>query len=476
MLRRLIPLVALAVLPLAAPAEAATASLAAAGEYTTPVFPKGYGEHFSSPAAGDVNGDGTVDVVAGYGNGHLYAWSAGGTRFLDITTPGAGGIRSTPTLVDLNGDKKLDILGSNDLGYVFAYDGAGHRLFQVRTPAYNGQQAVFASPVAADVTGDGVLEVVAAGYDHYLFVWDLAGRSKPGFPLFMADTMWASPAIADLNRDGRRDIVLAYDCAGGSGSRCDGMTTTGGGFVTAITGTGRVLPGWPRFVNGQTVWSSPALADVTGDGKLDVVVGTGLWRPAPAGSQVWAWDATGRQLPGFPVRTQGRVFASPAVGDVSGDGKPEIAVMDEKNLVYVWDGTGRLRSGWPRCGTNSGTCNSVAHASPVMADVSGDGVADVVAAGQMTVRAWNGSGQVLAEAKAPAGTWQTSSTPTVTQIGGKATVLVSTTHRSASGAVNGTVVRYAAGAALGPAPWPGFRQNARGTSHVDDLAPRRAGP
>ena len=466
-LRRLIPLAALALLPVAAP-PASAATLASSTVYATPAFARSVGEHFSSPTAGDVNGDGAIDVVAGFGNGHVYAWSAGGSRFLDITTPGAGSIRSTPTLVDLNKDGKLDILGSNDLGYVFAYDGAGHRLFSVRTPAYHGLQAVFASPVAADVTGDGVLEIIAAGYDHYLFVWDLAGRNKPGFPLFMADTMWASPAIADLNRDGKRDIVLAYDCDGASGSRCAGMTTTGGGFVTALTGAGKVLPGWPKFVNGQTVWSSPAVADVTGDGRLDVVVGTGLWRPAPAGTQLNAWDSTGHVLPGFPVRTQSRVFGSPAIGDVTGDGKPEITVMDEKNLVYLWDGQGHTKPGWPVCNSNSRTCNGVAHASPVIADVTGDGVADVVAAGHQTVRAFGANGAVLSEAKAPAGVGQGSNAPFVTSIGGKAAVLYSAT-RSVNGSVSGAVVRFAADSALGPAPWPAFRQSARGTSHVDDL-------
>ena len=472
-MRRLILLAALALVPIAVP-PASAATLTASTVYATPAFAQSYGEHFSSPVAGDVDGDGATDVVAGFLNGHVYAWSAGGTRFLDITSPGAGGIRSTPTLVDLNGDGKLDILGSNDLGYVFAYDGAGHGLFSVRTPAYHGLQAVFASPVAADVTGDGVPEIIAAGYDHDLFVWDLAGRNKPGFPLFMADTMWASPAVADLNRDGKRDIVLTYDCDGASGSRCAGMTTTGGGFVTAINGTGAVLPGWPKFVNGQTVWSSPAVADVTGDGRPDVVVGTGLWRAAPAGTQLNAWDATGHVLPGFPVRTQGRVFGSPAIGDVTGDGKPEISVMDEKNLLYLWDGTGHVKPGWPQCNSNSRTCNGVAHASSVMADVNADGVADVVAAGQQTMRAFAGDGTVLMEAKVPSGVGQGSNAPFVTSIGGRASILYSA-GRNVGGTPSGAVVHYAADSALGPAPWPSFRQSARGTGHVDDLvAPTRA--
>jgi hypothetical protein len=476
-LLRLVPVAVLtaALLPLAVPpAAAAVSPLAFASEYTTPAFPQYRNgpapELFASATAGDIDGDSAIDVVAGYQNGHIYAWHAGGGRFLDITTPGSGSVRSTPVLVDLNKDGKLDILASNQAGYVFAYDGAGHRIFNVHTTAYHGLNAVFAAPVAADVTGDGILEIIAVGWDHYLWVWDLAGHNKRGFPLFMADTMWASPAVADLNADGRRDIVFAYDCVGGSGSRCQGLSRTGGGFVTALDGTtAKPLRGWPHFVAGQTIWSSPAISDINGDGKPDVVVGTGLFNPSPAGAQVNAFDAQGRVLPGWPMRTRYRVFASPSIGDVNGDGKPEISVMDEKNYLYLYDGAGHALPGWPICGTNNGTCNSAAHASTVMADVTGDGIADVIAAGQTTVRAFDRAGHVLSSVKSPLGIAGTSGAPTVTEIGGKASVLLSTTHRQNNGDLTGTVVRFSSDAALGPAPWPIFRQNVRGTSHLDDL-------
>lgn len=477
-MRRLLPVLALLLVATAFPGSArAATSLTLDGEFATPDMPayrsSNPPEQFGAAVTGDLVGDGAADVVAGFQNGHVYAWHASGARFLDITTPGGGAVRATPVLVDLDRDGKLEVLVSNASGWVAAYDGSGRRLFAKQTTTYGGLNAVFAAPVAADVTGDGIPEIIAVGWDHYVWVWDLAGRNKPGFPLFMADTMWASPAIADLNGDGRRDIVLAYDCAGGSGSRCG--SSGPGGFVTALSGTGATLPGWPRFVAGQTVWSSPAVADINGDGRLDVVVGTGLFAPDPAGAQVNAFDATGRPLPGWPVRTSHRVFASPAVGDLDGDGRPEVSVMDDHNLLYLFDGGGRRLPGWPVCGSNNGQCSGTAHASTVIADVNADGAAEVVAAGQTTMRAYDRAGRVLASVTSPRGISQTSAAPSVVDLGGQAVVLYTAVHRNADGTLHGAVVKYATGAAYGRSPWPEFRQNPRGTSHVDDLvAPTRA--
>ncbi len=119
--------------------------------------------------------------------------------------------------------------------------------------------------------------------------------------------------------------------------------------------------GFPRFLGlGNGV--SPVPADVDGDGGEDLVLADGE-------GAVHVVDRRGRELPGWPARTSvlrlglrrtpaGRagavpvtrdpVAVPPAVGDLDGDGRPEVVATSLTGRVYVFDHRGRLRAGWPR--------------------------------------------------------------------------------------------------------------------------------
>ncbi|MDX6556301.1 MAG: cell wall-associated protease, partial [Miltoncostaeaceae bacterium] len=115
-------------------------------------------------------------------------------------------------------------------------------------------------------------------------------------------------------------------------------------------------PGFPRF-EGLGKESPPVPADITGDGAQELVFGDG------AGA-VHAVDGRGRELPGWPARTRpldlglqqtpaGRAGAVPfardpvatpvAVGDLDGDGRPEVVATSLTGRIYAFDAHGRLR-------------------------------------------------------------------------------------------------------------------------------------
>ncbi len=131
-------------------------------------------------------------------------------------------------------------------------------------------------------------------------------------------SVWSSPALADLDGDGTLDVAVGAQ----------------DGRIRALSGEdGTTL--W-EFDAGAGVESSPGVADLDGDGVVDVVVGSDDGR-------VYALEGRrGRCLWAFP--TGGRVKSSPALADLDGDGRCDVVVGSWDKRVYALSGrTGARR-------------------------------------------------------------------------------------------------------------------------------------
>jgi hypothetical protein len=94
--------------------------------------------------------------------------------------------------------------------------------------------------------------------------------------------------------------------------------------------SGDLLPAFPRFMDDMQFLTSPAIADVDGDGQAEVIQGSGAYL-------LRAYSQDGATPEGWPKFTHGWLVASPVPGDVDGDGMLEVVAATREGNLYVWE-------------------------------------------------------------------------------------------------------------------------------------------
>jgi hypothetical protein len=286
---------------------------------------------WSSVAIGDLDGDHHPELVFGSSGSTLLAFRANGSELRDgdsnpatngvFKSLGSGFNVGTPALAPLLGPGQPAIVYGSADGFLYAWRPDGTNL-----PGFpvNIGAAILGSVAVGRLDGPaGPLSIVVPDANGALHVRASNGSSRPGFPVFLPLSgigQGSSPALADMNGDGFTDIVIA----------------SSNGRVYVFDRTGAQVPPWTaasRFspLPGDATRAGAVVADINGDGWNDVVVGD------EDGSLAALSGATGAMLPGFPIAIAAEAAGTAALCDCDGDGLSEIVLVDFGGTVHVWD-------------------------------------------------------------------------------------------------------------------------------------------
>jgi hypothetical protein len=321
-------------------------------------------EVWSAAATVNLDGDPELEIIIATNGGDIFAWNldGSGVRFADGLFKTIGGrITGGPAVDDLEGDLDFEVVAANTYGqvYVMHHDGTGY--LQGNGFFAQGSGSVYGSPALVDLDDDGDVEIIVGMMGGNLYAWhhDGTGFLDSTTGLFASPgAVYGSVAVGDVDNNGDLEIVCG---------------TAFNRAVKVYDDDGSMHSGWPRSLDGD-IFASPALADLDSDGRLDIVIGSHRGDFDDSAS-VFVLDDMGNTRPGWPKTVAGDFFASPVVGDISGDGLPDIVAVSSNGLVYAWHTDGTPVNGWPR------NMEYEIYATPGLGDLDNDGDVEVVVAG-----------------------------------------------------------------------------------------------
>ncbi len=258
------------------------------------------------------------------------------------------------TVADINDDGNEEILfGADSVFYCLSGDGS--ILWERNMAGTN-----ILPPTIGDLDGDGNIEIAvnnagigAFGTVGQTYLMNAQGQDLPGWPANFSDHwMINAPVMADVDGDGTMEIV--------TGERVNGNQ----GFLHVLMMDGSEMTGWPAETPG-TVAFTPSVGDINDDGVIDVVSGVS------SDGSLYAYDASGTILDGFPqIATDGKLsYQSPLLVDLDGDNNLEIVGSRHGDGAeyYAVKSDGTYADGWPVASPGW------TYSPPSAADADGDG-------------------------------------------------------------------------------------------------------
>ncbi|XHL94213.1 MAG: FG-GAP-like repeat-containing protein [Microcoleus anatoxicus] len=336
---------------------------------------------------GDINGDGKPDLATANLN------SSTASILLNTTATGAttptfnpkvdlptGTFPRSVSIGDINGDGKPDLATANF--------GSSTTSILLNTTATGATTPTFATNVdfttgsgpfsvsIGDINGDGKPDLAVANYGStasILLNTTATGATTPTFAPkvdFPTGSFPKSVSIADINGDGKPDLATANDNFSAS-------------ILLNTTATGATTPTFATNVDFPTGTSprSVSIGDINGDGKPDLAVAN---YNSSTASILLNTTATGATTPTFATKVDLATGSSPrsvSIGDINGDGKPDLAVANmSDSTASILFNTTATNAATPTFAPKVDLPTGTQPQSVSIGDINGDGKPDLAVA------------------------------------------------------------------------------------------------
>jgi MYXO-CTERM domain-containing protein len=360
-------------------------------------------------ASSDIDGDGRADVCARSSAGLTchrsidagVSDSIAGPELSDASGWGELRYFSTLRMGDLDGDGKADLCARAAAGIdCWLGDGTGFPT-HITGPIWsdtNGWDArrFFATLRLADIDGDGTAEVCARSASDFrchklegnAFGEPIIGPALSDDSGWGIDKYFSTIRMADVNGDGKDDICARHS----QGFSC--WKSDGAGFGSELVGPALSdANGWgePRY------YATIRMADVDGDGDADLCArhsqGFSCWK---SDGESLGTEIVGPTLSDASGWGAAKYWSTIRMGDVDGDGSADVCARAAAGFhCWLSDGAGfPTEIAMDELSDAKGWDDPIYYTTLRLADMTGDGKADICARGSAGVSCWpsNGAG------------------------------------------------------------------------------------